>query len=248
MSPARKKKPATSRTVDPAEQAHFAALQDAWWAADGELAGLHAYNPVRLNFILEAVRQGMDHKDRLNGLKVLDIGCGGGILSEGLARLGAEVTGLDVGVEAIEAARRHAQGSGLNITYHCGEIEDYRPKNRFDVVIASEVIEHVADPAAFVAEAVRCLQPGGVLVITTFNRTLQSLALGIGMAEYVLGLAPRGTHQWDKFIKPSELAHMLEGNGLAVKGLMGARYNPLSRSMRMAPGDLSMNYMLWAQH
>ncbi len=229
-----------SRTVDPAEQAHFAALGGDWWDPAGPFKALHAYTPVRMQFIRRALGR------PLGGLRVLDIGCGGGLLSEALAKAGAIVTGCDTTAESIAAAKEHAKRHKLPIRYLTAEVAQLPPRETFDLVIASEVLEHVSDDRAFLADAAARVKPGGILVITTLNRTLPALLLGVVAAEHMLGLAPKGTHQWQKFRKPSEVAAALEPLGLVVKGISGARYNPLFNEMTLAPTATSINYLLWA--
>jgi 2-polyprenyl-6-hydroxyphenyl methylase/3-demethylubiquinone-9 3-methyltransferase len=232
-------------TIDPAEQAHFAALAAQWWNPDGPLGALHRYNPLRLAYIRQAAGIGLGRD--LPGLRVLDLGCGGGVLSEALARCGAIVTGLDASAEAIAAAKAHADEGDLTIDYQCADIAELPKTGNFDMVIASEVIEHVADPAAFLAAACAQLRPGGVLVVSTFNRTLRSFLLGVVAAEHVLGLAPKGTHDWRKFLRPSDIAGLITVHGLTVKGVAGARYQLLTGRMVLAPHDTAVNYLLWAQ-
>lgn len=241
---------ATRNTLDPHEQSRFGALSHEWWAEDGAFAALAAYNPIRLAYIREAVTKGMGRdvsgKTPLKGLRILDIGCGGGILAEPLARMGAKVTGLDATAPAIAAAKQHAKQSGLEIDYRLSTIERFKPSAKFDVVVASEVLEHVADAESFLQNAASMLRPGGVLVITTINRTLRSLTFGIIAAEHILKMVPIGTHSWKKFIKPSEIAALLEGTGAEVQDVMGVLYNPLTKRMRTSRSDLAVNYMLWA--
>lgn len=248
--PNRRPEATPNTTLDPAEQARFAGLGQEWWTEDGALAGLQAYNPVRLTYIRQAVATAMGHdasgKTPLKGLSILDIGCGGGILAEPLARMGAEVTGLDATAQAIAAAKQHAKQSGLKIDYRLSTIERFKPNRKYDVVVASEVLEHVADAESFLTHAAALVRPGGVLVITTFNRTLRSLALGIIAAEHILKLAPIGTHSWKKFIKPSEIAAILDKSRMDVQDVTGALYNPITRRMRISRSDLAVNYMLWA--
>lgn len=250
MSAARKTR-SINPTLDPAEQARFASLSGQWWAEGGELDALKAYNPVRLAFIRGAVTEGLKHKGTarqpLKNLSALDIGCGGGLLAEPLARMGAKVTGIDATPEAIAAARSHARNSGLEIDYRVTTIERFAPGKKYDLVIASEVLEHVADAESFLTGACSLLRPGGVIVVTTFNRTLRSLALGIIAAEHILKVAPVGTHSWKKFLKPSEVAAVLRESGVQVEDVQGALYNPLTGRMRASRTDLAVNYMLWGR-
>ena len=236
----------SSRTAaDPGEQAHFAALHSSWWDKAGPMAALHAYNPVRLAYIAAAAEQGLGRE--LSGLRILDIGCGAGILSEALARTGAQVTGLDATPELIAAAQKHAQEQHLNIDYICRELDQFKPKQKFDLIVASEVLEHVTDVPAFLQAACARLAPGGIFVTSTMNRTKRALLLGILAAEHVLDLAPKGTHHWQKFIRPSELTNWLDALGLTTMDISGARYNPLTKRMKLAPQDTAINYLLWAQ-
>jgi 2-polyprenyl-6-hydroxyphenyl methylase/3-demethylubiquinone-9 3-methyltransferase len=252
----------TATTLDQQEQQHFDALGSQWWAEEGPLATLHQINPTRVSFILQAVAQhfgrqkAMDGQAKpLSGLTILDLGCGGGILAESLAQLGAKVVGLDASSEAIAAAEAHAvqavKAGRLDkaaLSYYAQTVEAYlasHSKMRFDVVIASEVVEHVAEPELFLQTATSLMKKGGMMVVTTLNRTLKSGLLGIVLAEYVLGLVPKGTHDWRKFKKPSEVAEMLSDQGLTLHGSCGLHYNPITKQARLAPDDLSINYMLW---
>lgn len=241
----------TASTLAADEAAHFAPLAADWWNREGPASALHAMNPARLAFIRTAIAEGLKHQGQgrtpLKGMKILDAGCGGGLLSEPLARLGAEVTGLDSSPELVAVARDHASQQGLKIDYRTGLIEELAAKEKFDVVVASEVLEHVADPALFIQHAAAHLGKGGILVATTLNRTLKSLTLGIVVAEKVLGLAPDGTHHWRKFLKPSELAGLLRENGFEVGGVSGLRYNPFTNAARLHPDDMAINYLMWAK-
>jgi 2-polyprenyl-6-hydroxyphenyl methylase/3-demethylubiquinone-9 3-methyltransferase len=196
-------------TVDEAELARFAALAGEWWDPRGKMAPLHKFNPVRLGYIRDAAcrRFGRDSKrlDALKGLRILDIGCGGGILSEPLARIGADVVGADPAATNIEAARLHAADGGLAIDYRATTAEALAEAGeRFDIVLAMEVVEHVADVNLFVKLTGAMVKPGGMMIAATLNRTLKSFALAIVGAEYVLRWLPRGTHTWDKFVTPNE--------------------------------------------
>ncbi len=238
-------------TVDEAELARFAALAGEWWNPRGKMAPLHKFNPVRLGYIRDAAcrRFGRDPRrlDCLEGLRMLDIGCGGGILSEPLARLGAEMVGADPAEANIEAARLHAADGGLAIDYRATTAEALAEAGeRFDVVLSMEVVEHVADVNLFVALTGAMVKPGGLMVAATLNRTLKSFALAIVGAEYVLRWLPRGTHQWDKFVTPNELEIALERAGLRIIDETGVVYNPLADHWRLA-ADMDVNYMVTAE-
>jgi 2-polyprenyl-6-hydroxyphenyl methylase/3-demethylubiquinone-9 3-methyltransferase len=238
-------------TVDPDEVARFAALADDWWNPGGPFRPLHQLNPVRLAFIRDRlVRHFARDPASLTpfaGLRLLDIGCGGGLIAEPMARLGADVVGLDATDKNIRVARLHAARSGLAIDYRCAAAEDLVAEPaRFDVVLALEVIEHVAALEPFVAACGRLLAPGGVLVAATLNRTAKAWALAIVGAEYVLGWLPRGTHRWAKFVRPAELAGALRRSGLAVAELTGVGYDPLAGAWSLSR-DLAVNYMVFAR-
>jgi 2-polyprenyl-6-hydroxyphenyl methylase/3-demethylubiquinone-9 3-methyltransferase len=238
-------------SVDAAEVARFSALADDWWSPRGPMAALHKLNPVRLAYIRDkaCARFGRDAKklDCLKDLRMLDIGCGGGILSEPLGRLGAAMLGADPSQENIAAASAHAQESGVAVDYRATTAEDLAAGGeRFDVVLAMEVVEHVADVGAFVATCAGMVKPGGLLIAATLNRTLKSFALAIVGAEYVLRWLPRGTHRWDKFVTPEELEGALERSGLDVTGERGVIYNPFADRWQLS-SDMDVNYMLVAE-
>src|SRR5919112_6695941 len=208
-------------TIDEAEVARFSALAAEWWDARGKMAVLHKFNPVRLAYIRDAACRRFERNpkqlDCLKGLRILDIGCGGGILSEPLARLGGNVLGADPAEKNIAAAKLHAEQSGLSIDYRVTTAETLADAGeRFDVVLAMEVVEHVADVKLFVERCAEMVNPGGLMIAATINRTLKSFALAIVGAEYVLRWLPRGTHSWDKFVRPDELARAMEDNSLRV--------------------------------
>jgi 2-polyprenyl-6-hydroxyphenyl methylase/3-demethylubiquinone-9 3-methyltransferase len=215
------------------------------------MAALHKFNPVRLAYIRDqaAARYSRDAKklDCLKGLRMLDIGCGGGILSEPLARLGAQMVGADPSNENIAVAAAHAQEGGVAVDYRATTAEELAAAGeRFDVVLAMEVVEHVADVNAFVATCAAMVKPGGLMVAATLNRTLKSFALAIVGAEYVLRWLPRGTHQWDKFVTPNELELAFERAGLQVTGERGVIYNPFADRWQLS-SDTDVNYMLVAE-
>jgi 2-polyprenyl-6-hydroxyphenyl methylase/3-demethylubiquinone-9 3-methyltransferase len=239
-----------STTIDPAEVARFDAIARTWWDPTGPMRTLHKFNPVRLAYIrdLACRRFGRDPRsvDSLQGLSVVDVGCGGGILSEPLARLGASVTGLDPAPTNIAVARLHADKTGLAIDYRNETVEAVVARGgAFDIVLAMEVVEHVSDVQAFVDACARAVRPGGLLVMATLNRTLRSFALAIVGAEYVLGWLPKGTHQWEKFVTPEELGLALGAAGLVVADRQGVTYSPLRDRWSLSP-DLAVNYMLAA--
>lgn len=239
-------------TLDHADVSRFETMAREWWDEGGKFRALHAFNPVRISFILEEVQRSWPNRKNnfyaLENLSVLDIGCGGGILSEPLARLGAAVTGVDPVDAAIRAAQNHAMKQGLDITYRAGTAENLAQENKtFDIIIASEVIEHVVNVPLFLNVCRALAKPSGLIVITTLNRTAKSYALAIIGAEYVLGLIPRGTHEWRKFIKPEELDLELKNARFASLRKLGVIYNPLTSSFNTSASDLSVNYMLSAQ-
>ena len=245
------KRKARVSSVDAAEVERFSALAADWWDARGPMAALHKFNPVRLGYIRDQAAKhfGRDAKtlDSLKGLRVLDIGCGGGILSEPLARLGAQVVGADPSEDNIAVAGAHARESELEIDYRATTAEDLAAAGeRFDVVLAMEVVEHVTDVASFVATCASMVKPGGLMITATLNRTLKSFALAIVGAEYVLRWLPRGTHQWDKFVTPEELETAIENADLRVTGERGVIYNPFADRWQLS-SDTDVNYMLVAE-
>lgn len=238
-------------SLDPAEVAKFSAMAAEWWNPKGKFGVLHVFNPVRLAYIKEQVcaRLGRDPLERqpFRGLRFLDIGCGGGLLSEPMARLGASVVGVDPSEKNIKTASVHAAECELEIDYRVGTAEDLAEMGEpFDVILNMEVIEHVADPAAFVRTCSSMLVPKGLMFVATLNRTLKAFGLAIVGAEYVLKWLPKGTHQWEKFITPAELEGWLSENGLTVKDRQGVTYSPLKNEWRVSR-DMDVNYMLVAQ-
>jgi 2-polyprenyl-6-hydroxyphenyl methylase / 3-demethylubiquinone-9 3-methyltransferase len=240
----------SASTIDPAEVARFERVAETWWDPHGAMRALHKFNPVRLAYVRdEACRRfGRDPRSvtSVEGLSVLDVGCGGGLLSEPLARLGAAVTGLDPAPTNIAVARLHAERAGVAVDYREETVEAVVARSkRFDIVLAMEVVEHVSDVPAFVKACAAAVKPGGILIMATINRTLRAFALAIVGAEYVLGWLPRGTHQWDKFVTPEELRIAIEAAGLSQTDLKGVVYNPLTDQWSLSR-DTAVNYMLLA--
>ena len=241
----------TALSVDRDEIERFDALAADWWDEAGPMAPLHKLNPVRLAYIRDRLchQAGRSAASRapLSGLRILDIGCGGGLVSEPLARMGAEVTGIDLAPSHIEGAKHHAAESGLDIDYRVISVDDLAAEDvLFDLVCAMEVVEHVPDPTEFLETAAALVRPGGGLVMATLNRTVRSFALGIVAAEYVLGWLPRGTHRWSRFVRPSEAARGLRRGGLEIDDLTGVSYDPLRDRFQLT-SDVSVNYMLFAR-
>lgn len=224
----------TKTTIDGVEVAKFAQHSTEWWDTEGPLKTLHDINPARLQFIKNYID--------ISKCSVLDVGCGGGVLSEGLAREGAIVTGLDVEPDALAAAKKHAEEARLKIEYVCCPVEDYEAVS-FDVITCMEMLEHVTDPMLVIEHCSRLLKPGGYLFLSTLNRTVKAYATAIVAAEYVLRLLPRQTHDFDKFIKPSELAAMVRANRLKMAGLSGMAYNPFSRVASL-DDEIGVNYLM----
>ena len=237
-----------SGTVDPAEVAKFEAMAADWWDPHGKFRPLHMLNPCRLDYIVDQIAAEFARDPKaprpFAGLRLLDIGCGGGLLAEPMARLGAEVVGVDAAAGNIPVARLHAEQSGLAIDYRVGTAEALAEAGEaFDVVLAMEVIEHVADPPAFLAACRGLLRPGGLLICSTINRNPKSFLLAIVGAEHVLRWLPKGTHDWRKLITPSELEALQRGAGLAPVDAKGFVFDPLDWSWRLSDRDLSVNYV-----
>ncbi len=239
-----------SSSVDAAEVAKFSALAQEWWDPAGKFAPLHKFNPVRLGFIRDTAEAHFARDPRglrpFEGLSLLDIGCGGGLLSEPMARLGFKVLGADASERNIKTAAAHASAAGLDVDYRATTAEDLASEGlTFDVVLNMEVVEHVADLAAYLSACAHLVRPGGVMFVATLNKTLKSLALAKIGAEYVLGWLPRGTHDWSRFIEPAKLQAMLEENGLNVLKTQGVAFNPLGWDWRLS-ADTDVNYMMVA--
>jgi 2-polyprenyl-6-hydroxyphenyl methylase/3-demethylubiquinone-9 3-methyltransferase len=235
-------------TIDPAEVAKFEAMAAEWWDPAGKFKPLHMLNPTRLDYITAQIAAEFDRDLTtplpFKGLRLLDIGCGGGLLSEPMARLGAQVVGADAAARNIPVAQLHARQTGLDIDYrHCAAEDLAAAGEVFDVVLNMEVVEHVADPQAFLTACQTLLKPGGLMICSTLNRNPKSFMMGIVGAEWVMRWLPKGTHDWSKFITPAELYAMLEKGGLRPVDKKGMVFNPLGWSWSLSDRDLSVNYV-----
>lgn len=237
-------------TVDAAEIAKFSKLSAEWWDPKGKMAPLHRINPLRLGYIRDAACRKFERNVRslncLGSLRVLDIGCGAGLLCEPLSRLGAQVIGIDPSQSNIAAAKLHADKSHLAIDYRCTTVEEIDPRERFDIVLAMEVVEHVTDVGVFLKRCASMLKPNGLMVVSTLNRNWKSFALAIVGAEYVLRWLPRGTHEWSKFVTPDELAKHLLDTRLVITEQTGVVYSPFADKWTLS-SDMDVNYMVVAE-
>lgn len=241
-----------SASVDPAEIAHFSAMAMSWWDPDGPFRPLHKLNPTRIGYARDSLCRHFDrdpHGDRpLEGLRLLDIGCGGGLLSEPMARLGAKIIGADAAEKNIRVARLHAQDMDLAIDYRHTTAEQLaEEKEKFDAILNMEVIEHVADIPSFLDACHTLLDRDGIMVMSTLNRTMKSWAMAIAGAEYILRWLPAGTHDWHRFLKPSELSRALGNSNFDVCDLKGMVYHPLSGAWSLDDHDFSVNYLACAR-
>lgn len=238
----------TATTIDPAEIDKFQAMADEWWNPDGKFKPLHMLNPCRLDYITSQIAAEYDRDlaepAAFAGLRILDIGCGGGLLSEPMARLGASVVGADAAARNIPVARLHAEQSGLEIDYRHTSAEALAEAGeQFDVVLNMEVVEHVSDPLAYLTACRQLLRPGGLMICSTINRNPKSYMMAIVGAEYVMRWLPKGTHEWAKFITPDELYDLLRTAGLEPVDKKGFVFNPVSWSWSISARDLSCNYV-----
>ncbi len=237
-------------TVDPAEVAQLSADAEEWWDPSGRFHALHRLNPARLQYIRDQLCSQFDRDPTvlrpLTGLEILDVGCGGGLLSEPLCRMGASVTAIDASAPNIAGARIHAEAGGLDITFRHAAVEDLcREDKRFDAIVSMEVVEHVSDVDAFLDGCCLLARNGGAVMLSTLNRTVRSALLGIVAAEYLLGWLPRGSHRWTQFVRPSELARALRRNGLVVHDVSGLSFDPVRGEWRVSD-NLSVNYLMFA--
>jgi 2-polyprenyl-6-hydroxyphenyl methylase/3-demethylubiquinone-9 3-methyltransferase len=241
---------AARTTIDQGEIERFSRIAAEWWDPAGKFKPLHKFNPVRLAYIRDAIcaAHGRDPKAPrpLDGIRIVDVGCGGGLLSEPLARLGASVTGVDAAEKNVKTAAAHAAETGVTVDYRATTAEALvEAGEQFDVVLAMEIVEHVADVDLFLEAVGKLAKPGGLVFMATLNRTAKGWLLGVVAAEYVLGWLPRGTHDWKKFLRPSELVGGLRKAGVAVRDISGVAYNPISDKFSLSPKDLDVNYLLW---
>ena len=233
-------------TIDPAEYEKFSKMAEEWWNPSGKFKALHKFNPKRIEFIKEKLVEHFnitkDGSKPLNKLNILDIGCGGGLLSEPMSRLGANVTGIDASSKNINIAKLHAKKSNLRINYICSSPEKLKIKKKFDVILNMEIIEHVENIDFFIKESTKLLKKNGIMFVATLNKTLKSYAFAIIGAEYILKWLPIGTHDWEKFVKPSDLIKISEKNNLFLKKLDGMNFNILDNSWKVS-SDTSINYI-----
>jgi 2-polyprenyl-6-hydroxyphenyl methylase / 3-demethylubiquinone-9 3-methyltransferase len=251
MAAKKQKKFSDSSTIDEKDLQQFEALGEKWWDESGPMKPLHKLNPTRLDYLRRMACAHFKLDDRkigaLTGISALDIGCGGGLVTEPLCRMGAAVTGVDAGPENIRIAKAHAKTEGLTINYQATTAEALADAGKqYDLVTALEIVEHVADVPLFLQSCAALVKPGGMLIVSTLNRTPKSFMLGIVAAEYILRWLPTGTHNWKKFLKPSEIATPLTAAGLKVTDVRGLIYNPLTRQFSLSADDLDVNYFLTA--
>ena len=240
--------PPHATSIDPEEVEKFRAMAAEWWDPNGKFAPLHKFNPVRLKFIRDTItaHYKLDNATRrpLEGMRILDIGCGGGLVSEPMARMGASMTSVDAGEANIKTAMSHAADNSVKIDYRVGTAEGLLDSGEppFDVVLNLEVVEHVADPNKFLEDTAKLVKPGGIMILATLNRTPKALALAVIGAEYILGWLPRGTHDYEKFIRPHEMETSLASGAMSVASWTGVTYNPLSDRWSLSK-DMAVNYM-----
>ena len=233
-----------NKTVNKKEIDKFSKLAKEWWDPNGKFKPLHKFNPVRLDYIKKSILKKLKKGDDtyLENVKILDIGCGGGLLCEPLTRLGAQVVGIDASNKNIKIAKIHAKKSDLKINYYCTTPENFNHKEKFDVVLNMEIVEHVEDVNLFLKESSKFLKKNGIMFIATLNKTLKSYFFAILGAEYILRWLPIGTHDWNMFVKPSELVEICKKNSLILEEILGVKYNIISRDWELST-DNNVNYM-----
>jgi len=227
-------------SIDPAEVEKFSKLAEKWWDKNGEFRTLHQINPIRLSYIKDKITQhfGSFPKD----VTILDIGCGGGLVSVPLSKIGAKVTGIDASIENIKTAEVYAKKHALSVKYECGSVEEH--KGLYDVVLALEIIEHVADAEFFIKSAMALVKPGGMMILSTINRTNKARLMTIGVAEYLLRWLPIGTHEFGKFVKPSEIARFVSDSGMKIQELKGLGYDLFTKSWKLQD-NIDVNYFAY---
>ena len=235
-----------TNTINKKEIEKFSKIAEEWWDPNGKFKPLHKFNPIRISYIKENIINTFNLKNRkdnpLSGIKILDVGCGGGLLSEPLSRLGAEVFGIDASDNNIKIAKLHAKKSNLNIKYFCSSPEKFKIKNEFDVILNMEIVEHVEDVDFFLKSCSKLLKKNGIMFVATLNKTLKSYLFAIIGAEYVLKWLPIGTHEWDKFVKPDELINFLNKFNLKLNDLKGVKFDLLNNDWKFS-SDTSVNYI-----
>ena len=232
-------------SVNKKEIEKFSKMASEWWDPNGKFKPLHKFNPIRIKYIKESIIENFKLKNKikpLNKIKILDIGCGGGLLSEPMKRLGANVTGIDASIKNIKIAKLHAQKNKLSINYLCSSPEKFKTKKKYDVILNMEIVEHVDDLNFFLKSCSKLLKKNGLMFIATINKTLKSYMFAIVGAEYILGWLPIGTHEWEKFVKPEELKNILKKNNLVLSNLDGMHFNIVKKQWKISK-DLSVNYI-----
>ena len=232
-------------SVNKKEIEKFSKMASEWWDPKGKFKPLHKFNPIRIKYIKESIIENFKLKNKikpLNKIKILDIGCGGGLLSEPMKRLGANVTGIDASIKNIKIAKLHAQKNKLSINYLCSSPEKFKTKKKYDVILNMEIVEHVDDLNFFLKSCSKLLKKNGLMFIATINKTLKSYMFAIVGAEYILGWLPIGTHEWEKFVKPEELKKILKKNNLVLSKLDGMHFNIIKNQWKISK-DLSVNYI-----
>ncbi len=234
-----------SNTINKKEIEKFSKIAEEWWDPNGKFKPLHKFNPIRISYIKENIIKSFNlsnNEKPLNKIKILDIGCGGGLLSEPMSRLGADVTGIDASSKNINVAKTHAKHNNLDIQYFCSSPENLKTKSNFDVILNMEIIEHVEDVNLFLNTCTKLLKKNGIMFVATLNKTLKSYLFAIIGAEYVLRWLPIGTHQWEKFVKQNDLIDILEKCNLKLDKLDGVKFNPVTNQWKLS-NDKSVNYI-----
>jgi 2-polyprenyl-6-hydroxyphenyl methylase/3-demethylubiquinone-9 3-methyltransferase len=236
-----------STTINKEEIQKFSKLADEWWDVDGKFKPLHMFNPIRIEYITELIKKyfkiSEDKSNYLEGLNVLDIGCGGGLISEPMSRLGAKVTGIDASEKNIKVAKLHSKKSGLQINYLNTSPENFSEKNKFDIILNLEIVEHVENVSLYIKSCNKLLRQGGLMFTATLNRSFTSYVKAIIGAEYILRWLPIGTHDWNKFLKPEELENLLSQENFSTLDIKGLKFNPFSKKWKKS-NDLSVNYII----